>query len=271
MSDSTSVNKFLDGKRISKWQFDDLINVTEVIGSNDSILKWFIYLQEIEIVGWRPKETTTKIAKILFDGSKQSPILFYALFCPSYKKGEDVSGFRTDGVGETTKIGIKNLNDIYQETKKLGFSCQKPLAIFFDLALEQPEKVINKKDLRDLEINIKNFKKELPSNIDFVRLSDLDEDIKRKVGLRGTVVNSLPISQDIFDRVLERGSKFYKLFGWNKKQIVDRTKTICCSEYLVGNFLRGKYPHGIMVYTPTMLERAQIYHPLPIIFPKKGP
>ena len=69
--------------------------------------------------------------------------------------------------------------------------------------------------------------------------------------------------------------KFYELFGWSMNQIVSRSRVIASGEAIVGTFLRYNMPDSIMIYTPTMLERAQIYSgkhqddPLAIIIPKK--
>ena len=95
------------------------------------------------------------------------------------------------------------------------------------------------------------------------------------IGYRGIKATPLPVPQKTLDRIEERGAKFYKLFGWTKRQIRERSEVIASSEAIVGSVLRYATPDDIMVYTPTMLERAQVYSgfkfesdPLPIIFPK---
>lgn len=83
------------------------------------------------------------------------------------------------------------------------------------------------------------------------------------------------VDEVILSRIIERGGKFYELFGWSNEKIVNRSKVIASSESTVGNIIRHRMPNSIMVYTPTMLERAQVYSgkkqndPLPIVFPKK--
>ena len=215
----TSINKtlndYLQGKRIAKDNYDDLKIVIEEIGYNKLVLDWFHYLQSIETVGWRPKLVTQKLARILANASKGTPVEFYALFCPSYKKGEGVHGFRTDDVGNTSLWGIETLRGIFSSTKKLGIPCKAPKAIFFNIAVEQPEKTLG--EIKDLETNIVNLRKHIPEEMKFELLS----------------------------------------------------------EALVGNTIRYEMPNSIMVYTPTMLERARVYSgmkfesdPLPIIFLK---
>lgn len=281
MSINVLLNEFLEGGRIPKHEFDDLKFVLGKIQNlgrdeRDRILNWFRFLQKIEIVGWRPKAITLKVIKILLANSRRRKTCFYALFCPSYKKGKGVFGFRTDGVGVTTEAGIKNLVSIWAETKRLGFYCESSLAIFFDVAIEQPEKVIPSGGLKDLEINIKNLKAKLPRNVRFIRLSELNRKLFKKIGYSGVVSDPLPIPTDVFDRIVERGKKFYKLFGWTEARVIERSKIIATSEAMVGAYLKRHYPNGIMVYTPTMLERGAVYsgmefttNPLPIIFPKK--
>jgi len=278
---SLFINEYLKGQRIKKHEFEDLLIVVGKIKNEKKskiykILDWFRYLQNVEITGWRTKETTKKIVDFLNKNNERNKILFYALFCPSYKKGIGSFGFRIDDVGNTTRFGIKNLLNIYKKTDLLGFKCQKPLAIFFDLALEKPEKVINKNSLKELSINIKNLKANLPKIFEFKLLSELDESLTKKIGYEGIKEKDLRIPKEIFKRIIERGGKFYKLFGWSKQEIIERSRVIANSESLVGSFLGSNYKNNIMVYTPTMLERGAVYSgmklkedPLPIIYPKK--
>lgn len=264
------LNAFLSGEKISKEQFDDLKNVANFTNFNVKILTWFRYLQKIEVVGWRNKLVTKKLCDIL---EKKKPLHFYSLFCPSYIKGNGKSGFRTDDVGKTTKNGLIRLTEITKITRELGFECDDPEAIFFDVALEQPDKTIYMID--DLNKNIENFKKYLPKNVKFTLLSEKFPILLDLVGYRGIIIEPLPIDDTILSRVVERGRKFYELFGWSDKKIFNRSKIIASSEAVVGMFIRQYMPDSIMLYTPTMLERAQIYSgkhqddPLAIIIPKK--
>lgn len=267
---SKKINDFINNERISKEQFDELKYVAEITNFNEKILNWFRYLQSIEIIGWRNKLVTKKLCKIL---EKEKSIHFYALFCPSYIKGEGKAGFRIDDVGNTTKNGLNVLMDITEKTRELGFNCQNPEAIFFDIALEQPEKTINM--LGDLDKNIQNFCKYLPERMDFSLLSKKFPELMDIVGYQGIIIDPLPVDDSILNRIIERGGKFYQLFGWNKEKIINRSKIIASSEATVGNVIRYNMSNYIMVYTPTMLERAQVYSgkrqddPLPIVFPKK--
>ena len=269
----TTLNEYLNGKRISKEKYDDLKIIIDTPGCNRPVLDWFCHLQSIETVGWRPKLVTQKIAEMLSGAGKESPVEFYSLFCPSYKKGIGVHGFRTDDVGNTTLWGIEALKNISEKAKELGIICKAPRAIFFDIALEQPEKSLG--EIADLQKNIENLKKHIPKGMKFELLSELFPFIFDTVGYKGVKILPLPVPKQTLDRIIERGAKFYELFGWSKAQIKERSKVIASSEALVGNVIRYEMPDSIMVYTPTMLERAQVYSghkfetdPLPIIFPK---
>lgn len=264
------LNEFLENEKISKEYFDDLKNVANYTEFDEKVLNWFRYLQSFETIGWRNKLVTKKICNIF---KKNEPIQFYALFCPSYIKGVGKAGFRTDDVGNTTRIGIENLMKITEETRRLGYECNNPKAIFFDVALEQPEKTINM--LNDLKINIENFKKYIPENMEFSLLSDEFPEILDIIGYSGIIIEPLPVDDIILKRIIERGRKFYELFGWDIDKIERRSKIIASSESTVGMFLRRKMPDAIMIYTPTMLERAQVYSgkyqndPLAIIIPER--
>lgn len=267
------LNEYLQGKRIAKESWDDLKIVIETIGFNKLVLDWFVHLQSIETIGWRPKLVTQKLAKILAGAAKENTIEFYALFCPSYKKGIGVHGFRTDDVGNTSLWAIKTLDEIVKKTKDLGIACKKARAIFFDVAVEQPKKTIH--EINDLKKNIENLKKHIPEDMKLELLSELFPFIFDTVGYNGIKINPLPVPEVTLKRIIERGAKFYELFGWTAKQIEERSRVIASSEALVGNTIRYEMPNSIMVYTPTMLERAQVYSghkfetdPLPIIFPK---
>lgn len=278
---SEIINLYLENKRIPKQEFDDLKFIAEETSGIDTkkrrqIFDWFRFLQKFEIVGWRPKPITRQIVKILSANSKTHPILLYALFCPSYKKGVGAFGFRTDDVGATTKAGIENLTRVWKKTKELGFHCEKPFAIFFDVAIEQADKVLTAGGLGDLEINIRNLKRYLLPGVEFSKLSSLDRNLFETIRYKGIVFDPLPIPQEIFQRIVERGKKFYQLFGWSDEDVVKRSKIVATSEALVGEYLKKTYPRGIMIYTPTMLERGAVYSgmnfetdPLPIIFPQK--
>ncbi len=264
------LNDFLKGEKLSKENFDDLKNVANITNFNEKILTWFRYLQTIEVVGWRNKLVTKKICDIL---EKNQPLQFYSLFCPSYIKGDGKAGFRTDDVGNTTKNGLKRLDEITKMTRKLGFKCNDPEAIFFDISLEQPEKTIYMID--DLNKNIENFCKYLPEGMKFSLLSEKYPELMDIIGYKGIVIDPLPVDDVILNRIIDRGKKFYELFGWSMEQIIARSRVIASGEATVGTFLRHSMPNAIMVYTPTMLERAQIYSgkhqddPLAIIIPKK--
>ncbi len=281
MTTNEKINKLLGNRRIPAHEFADLKIVVDDCGGAswpklEKIFRWFRFLQSKEIVGWRPKAMTKKIAGLLKSNSSENTLTLYALFCPSYKKGKDAFGFRTDAIGSTTLAGIKNLDSFHRQTKELGFEVEDPLAVFFDLAIEQHNRVVSNNALADIEENIKNLKHHLPSHFRFIKLSDYDI-LKQKIGYKGIRLSKLPIPEKTFERIIERGYKFYKLFGWTTEQVRERSLTIACSEALVGDFLRQGLPRGIMIYTPTMLERGAVYSgmkfdsdPLPIILPKKG-
>ncbi len=264
------INEFLGGEKISKEYFEELKMVAKMSDFDYDVMRWFRFLQAIEITGWRNKKTSEKICRLL---TSRKPIRFYSLFCPSYIKGEGEAGFRTDDVGNTTKSGLKSLQTIYQQTLKMGFRCERPKAIFFDIALEQPDKTILM--LADLMTNIENFKKYVPEEIDFYLLSELFPELREIIGYKGIIIEPLPVNEKIMRRIVERGKKFYQLFGWTDEQILERSKVIASSEATVGAFLRQWDENSIMVYTPNMLERAQVYSgrrqndPLMIIFPDK--
>ena len=264
------INSFLMGQKVSKEEFDDFKNVAEYTNFNENVLNYFRDIHNFELVGWRNKFVTQKICDILLN---DEPKQIYALFCPSYKKGIGQVGFRTDDVGDTSKNGIKKLKILNDITRRNGFETLKPKAIFFDIALEQPEKT--KFMIDDLKKNIDNFKSYLTSDIEFSLLSEEYPELMDIIGYDGIITVPLQVNDDVLKRVIERGKKFYQLFGWDNTKIENRSKVIVSSEAIVGTIIRYRMQNSIMLYTPTMLERAQVYSgrkqndPLALIVPKK--
>lgn len=275
------VKEHLGKTRVSRLAFDDLSIVSEELVEvsaieREKIFEWFVDLQKNEIGGWRNRACTRKIARLLLSSLRGGKVKFYALFCPSYKKGDGVYGVRTDGVGQTTISGLNNLKTWHERSEAMGFRLEKPLAIFFDIALEHAKKIIENNGLVDFEKNIENFRSVVPKEIDFVRLSEILPEVMKAIGYEGRIIDPLPVPMETYERIVERGGKFYSLFGWSDEEIEERSKLIASSESYVGRRLREVLPGGIMVYTPTMLERAAVYSgfdyiidPLPIIFPIK--
>mgnify|MGYP000520828319 FL=1 len=95
--------------------------------------------------------------------------------------------------------------------------------------------------------------------MEFSLLSEEFPELMDIIGYHGIVIEPLPVDEIILKRIIERGKKFYELFGWSLEKIEERSKIIASSEAIVGTFLRTKMPDAIMIYTPTMLERAQVY------------
>lgn len=278
MTTNNRINNFLKGTKIKLEYFKELRLIGDLFKNlNDnklnSIFCWMRFIQENEIVGWRSKTGTIKMCRMLLEASSKNPVTFYALFCPSYKKGPRVYGFRTDGIGVTSMLGIKNLDLANKTAQKLGFCVTRAVAIFFNLAIEQYDKIKLANELGDLDINAANLKLKLPKNFDFVKLSDIKK-LEKTIGYQGLLKNYFK-DDVVIKRIVERGKKFYQLFNWNQESIEKRSIVVANSESFVATYLKETYPRGIMIYTPTMLERSRIYaldndpDPIPILFPIK--
>lgn len=278
MTTNDKINQFLAGRKLPVSQYRELRWVGDQLAMTpidrlNKIFGWFRFVQDMEIPGWRTRQTDKKMIEVLVNNSESNKLVFYALFCPSYKKGDGKFGFRTDGVGQTSLSGMYNLMMCHDKALELGFVVDNPLAIFFDLALEQYDLLVKENGVQDLETNIANLKKIAPPGVSFLRLSDMGT-LEKEIGYRGLKGCSFD-KTEILDRIVERGKKFYKLFGWTDEQIKERSTIVANSEHRVAQFLKDEFPHGIMVYTPTMLERAEIYsskidaEQIPILFPQK--
>lgn len=56
------------------------------------------------------------------------------------------------------------------------------------------------------------------------------------IGYHGIVIEPLPVDEIILKRIIERGKKFYKLFGWSSEKIEECSKVIASSEAIVGMY-----------------------------------
>lgn len=281
---TNKINVLLGGEKIDPSHYRELELLfklgREINGSMDvdRVFELFRFIQTNEVVGWRSSIVTKKILRLLFANNLEKPLGFYALFCPSYAKGLEQIGFRTDDVGDTTVNGLKYLDAITKLAYRLGFTVKKPAVIFFDLAVERAEKIIELNLVTDLETNFDNFRRRahlVSQDFQIERLSELD-DMQSQIGFCGIQTGSLGVPKELFDKVVWRGNLFYKLFGWREDQVRRRSEVICRSESFVGGYLRRRFPDDIFIYTPTMLERLFVYsgykyksNPLPIITIKK--
>lgn len=176
MDTTNKINSIIQNKRLKDFQFKELKTIYEYcieknVANIRPIIDWFVFLQVNEITGWRNKKNTLNIVDNLIN-SKIYPVSFYSLFCPSYKKGDNLYGFRIDTVGATTVSGISNLTKFTEYTESLGFKVDEPVAVFFDLALEQFDRLQTYDWKNELESNIQNFCDHLPPSIKFEKLSD---------------------------------------------------------------------------------------------------
>jgi hypothetical protein len=240
------------------------------------ISKFLVWFEKNECKNFRTKKETIKLIEILIDSLKKNiTILFYALFCPSYKKGKQIHGFETK-IGETSKRGIINLYKIFKKAKSLGFNC-KAKAIFSDLALENFNK-LNEDDFLDLETNykklIKYCKETKLNDIQFFKLSDIGN-AKKKITRKGIISGKNFISKKQIYRIFKRSLPFYeKILGWNKKNIIKRTEELSKSCLVMKKEIEKENPLSIMVMIENNYERGIFYNPpniksTPIFYPKK--
>lgn len=235
------------------------------------VISAFKFIHNNEIVGWRNKQVTNKIVELLL----RNKFVLYVLFCPSYKKGFDALGY-TGKIGENTKKGIEVLTKFESFFSSLGIELATK-AIFFDIAVERFNdlKLSDQDWIHDLQNNYYDLLNKVPFNFETTRLSSHTE-LMSRIGYEG-IANKDAVPNEVYNRILERGRKFYLHFGWDEEQIKERTDIVVGSESYVGNWLRKEYPHSIMLYIPTMLERLYIYSghnyktdPLAVICPNMG-
>jgi len=126
------VGKILDKQRIDYTKKDiDLLKI---------IVNFIFWIKENECPNFRTREETERlIFEIYLSKILNKKIIFFALFCPSYKKGVDLCGFNRE-IGETTKRGIENLDRLSLKADSLGIK-NRCLAVYSDLVLENCDKM----------------------------------------------------------------------------------------------------------------------------------
>jgi len=237
------------------------------------IVKFVLWIFDNEIKNFRTLKETEQLINILIKSLKNNKkILIFALFCPGYKKGKNVYGFK-EQIGDTTKRGFKYLDNIFREAKTLGIKVIVK-AIYSDLVLENFGK-LNKKDFEKLEKNFQNFKKygeKLNSEIEILKISDIGR-CKEKIGIRGIVSGKIPLSKRDINRIVRRSFPFYRgVLGWKEKEIIKRTKDLARScSFMAKEITKDR--DSIMVMVENIYERAKFYQAenknMPIFYPKK--
>jgi hypothetical protein len=228
---------------------------------------------------FRSKRINKEIQSNLIRTIKENgTLLIYAIFCPSYKTGLNAIGY-TGKVGDRTKKIIKDFSRYIYEINKIGIKI-KGIVYFSDLLLENYDLLIKTNYKKDLRTNFEEFKKNFKQNDPLELISvDLLSAIKvlnKKIMERGITKGKIGVPLPIFNLILKRDLLFYKeKLGWDESKVVDRIKLLSRCYCFMGKVLKKKYLNGLMYWTESSYERANMYngldqdHPLAIIFPKK--
>ncbi len=238
------------------------------------IVHFLFWIHENECRNFRTNEETVVLIDYLVKAlTQKSEILFFALFCPSYKKSKSEVGFNT-AIGDTTKRGIENLSRISKKVKSLGIQCSVQ-AIFSDLALENFQE-LREKDFKHLEENFKAFVqhgKSTDSSMQFLKLSEIGA-CKTRIGVEGIAQGKILLSEMEIYRIALRSFSFYRdILGWKEEEVVKRTRDLARSCSAMVSEIKQSNPYTVMVMTENIYERGLLYHPsiapIPIFYPKK--
>lgn len=206
------------------------------------------------------------IQRFLSAVTKKEEIIFFVVFCPSYKKGVNQFGYNNK-VGESTKNNLLFIKKFIENLNKIDIKFK--LYLFFsDLILENYQKLKGGTYKKDLNANYRSFKKFINLNFKsfsrYVFVSKLSKEKKLKVHLGeiGLTSNSQLISEEQELNLIHRHKLFYgPILGWNDEQIIDRTKTIIASYNFLGDFFNSKFDKkGVMIWTESFQERAFLFN-----------
>lgn len=241
-------------------------------------MKWWQLVNRISNAEFRDEDTCVVLQKnIIHQIINDQPVLFYAVYCPSYKKGINSYGY-TGKVGQHTKRSIKIFSNFVIETEKIGIKTDA-VAYFSNLILENYDKLIGTSFKDDLASNYTNFQLEFAScsqgKIKTALLSSL-ESIRRTIGEKGLRKGEIGVPHSIYRSVFNRNKVFYTdKLGWTADMVKERTDVLFRSYAMMGKIFHTLYPYGIMFWTENAYERGAMYQGVskkcivPIIYPKK--
>lgn len=241
------------------------------------IVNWWAYLNENSNVEWRDGKTTKlildRVIKSVLTGKQ---IVIFAIFCPSYKVGENVFGYEMV-IGSHSKKLIRSFSDFIINSEKCGINI-KGMVYFSDIMLENFPKLKGTSYREDLESCYKSFGEEFericPGKIVINKLSSVEE-CSNEIGEEG-INTGLNIDKKIFGRILLRNAVFYKeKMKWDDDSIYKRTVDLVCGYLKLSDIFSKKFPDGIMYWVESAYERGLVYGVnedsiIPIIFPKKN-
>jgi hypothetical protein len=238
------------------------------------IYKFANWIHENECRNFRTKAETIRLIEVLIEFSRQNkPIMFYALFCPAYKKGINVYGFKRE-IGETSKRGIENLSSLASIARSLGFMSEA-ICIFSDLALENCNK-LKESDFKDLEENFNNLKayaNKKDKSLVVLKLSEINN--AKGIGIVGITSGSVKLPNNEVFRIFRRSIPFYKdVLGWKDEEIFKRTQDLARSCLAMKNEIEKTNSLSMMVMTENNYERGVFYNAdklniTPIFYPRK--
>ena len=206
------------------------------------------------------------------------PVPVLAIFCPSYKVGNDKIGFETT-VGHHTSLVVDGLLHYLTDAENTGLVTQTEV-YFSDLLLENLELLAGTSYRYDLDRNYQSFQAAFLNdhhlNISVQKLSVFDELIA-KIGEAGVHDPYADRDPKLFDHVHRRNRIFYaQQLAWHEDRILNRTKILYDSYKQLGIFFRSRNPWYVIYWTESAYERAPMYstglpkaEPFPIIYPHK--
>lgn len=243
------------------------------------LINWWNFLNSETSHEFRDKETTDKIQDtILYLVTHDYPLSVYAVYCPSYKTGDGVSGYN-GAIGTYTQRMIRRMSDFVYGSQTAGIKTLG-IAYFSDLLLENYEALRGTSYKTDLTENYEDFRSTFarydPHKIIATTLLSNIPSLKNRIGEKGITDGDIPVPLSVMNVVLKRNEVFYKnVLGWEDEEIRLRTETLGRCYSCMGDTFRQLYNHGIMFWTESAYERGRMYsgmrqnNPLPIIYPPK--
>ncbi|MBI5133818.1 MAG: DUF2156 domain-containing protein [Candidatus Taylorbacteria bacterium] len=222
--------------------------------------------------GASSRQIQEKVAHSVLTGE---PLIFFAIFCPSYRTGAGQYGFNSC-IGPHTHRAAAAFTDMVLAAREMGIDATG-IAYFSDLLIENLQHLKNTGYKDDLAKNYASFRDEIENKgrgaVVAQLLSSVPECVA-EIGESGVAMDPSFKDNSVYKQVYKRDSLFYKtVLGWKEKEIDARVSVIFGSYQKLARIFSKRHRNGLLYWTEGMYERGLIYrldpeHSVPVMYPK---
>lgn len=241
------------------------------------LIRWWVLLDSSTNPEFRDAASSEQIRdRVVHSVLTGEPLIFFGIFCPSYKTGVGVYGFNRC-IGPHTHRSVESFSKLVLATRDAGIAT-RGVAYFSDLLIENLDKLEGTTYRDDLVSNYASFCNEVrglgQGSIEARLLSSVPECLS-EIGERGIRADNSIHQSPLFQRVYKRDCAFYKpVLGWSDADVFNRTEVIFGTYQKLAEIFSKTHPKGLLYWVESMYERGLIYKSdpaniVPVIYPKE--